>query len=53
MNKIDKGLQGDTTYQQEGHDGPVSLHWLISKFPSYQTLKNLEIVLKHKIPKKD
>ena len=29
MNKIDKGLQGDATYQQEGHDSPVSLHWLI------------------------
>ena len=25
MNKIDKGLQGDATYQQEDHDGPISL----------------------------
>ena len=25
MNTIDKGLQGDATYQQEGHDGPGSL----------------------------
>ena len=39
--------------KQEGHDGPVSLHWLICKFPSYQTLKYLGIGLKHKTPKKD
>ena len=25
MNKIDKGLQGDATYQQKDHDGPISL----------------------------
>ena len=25
MNKIDKGLQGDATYKQEDHDGPISL----------------------------
>ena len=31
--------------EKEGHDGPVSLHWLISKFPSYQTLKYLGIGL--------
>ena len=23
---------------QEGHDGPVSLHWLIHKIPSYRTI---------------
>ena len=23
--------------RQEGHDGPVSLHWLIHEIPSYQT----------------
>ena len=27
--------------EQEGHHGPVSLHWLICKIPSYQTLKYL------------
>ena len=32
---------------QEGHDGPVSLHWLIHKIPSYQTLQ----YLKHKTSK--
>ena len=25
MNKIEKGLQGDATYQQKDHDGPISL----------------------------
>ena len=25
--------------KQEGHDGSVSLHWLICKIPSYQTFK--------------
>ena len=39
--------------KQEGHDGPVSLHWLICKFPSYQTLHYFGITLKHQIPKKD
>ena len=37
--------------EQEGHDGPVSLHWLIRKIPSYQTLQYLGIALKHKTPK--
>ena len=37
----------------EGHDGPVSLHWLIREIPSYQTLQYLGIGLKHKIPNKD
>ena len=48
MNKIHKGLQGDATYQQEGHDGPVSLHWLIREIPAYQALQYLGIVLKHR-----
>ena len=39
--------------KQEGHDGPVSLHWLICKIPSYQTLQYLGIGLKQKTPKKD
>ena len=37
----------------EGHDGPVSLHWLIREIPSYQTLHYLGIGLKHKTPNKD
>ena len=39
--------------KQEGQDGPVSLHWLISEIPSYQTLQYLGISLKHKTPNKD
>ena len=39
--------------KQEDYDGPVSLHWLIRKIPSYQTLQYLELGLKHKTPKKD
>ena len=39
--------------KQEGHDGPVSLHWLIREIPSYQTLQYLEIALKHNTPYKD
>ena len=38
---------------QEGHDGPVSLHWLICEIHSYQTLHYLGIGLKHKTPYKD
>ena len=34
--------------KQEGHDGPVSLHWLIRDIHSYQTLHYLGIGLKHK-----
>ena len=37
--------------QQEGHDDPVLLHWLIRKIPSYQTLQYSGIALKHKTPK--
>ena len=33
---------------QEGHDGPVSLHWLIHEIPSYQALQYLGIGLKHR-----
>ena len=39
--------------EQEGHDGPVSLHWLICEIHSYQTLHYLGIGLKHKTPYKD
>ena len=36
--------------EQEGHDGPVSLLWLIRKIPSYQTFQYLGISLKHNTP---
>ena len=39
--------------KQEGHDGPVSLQWLICEIPSYQTLQFLGTGLKHKTPNKD
>ena len=39
--------------KQEGHDGPVSLHWQIHEIPSYQTLQYLGIGLKRKTPNKD
>ena len=39
--------------KQEGHDGPVLLHWLIREIHSYQTLHYLGIGLKHKTPYKD
>ena len=39
--------------EQEGHDGPVSLHWLIREIHSYQTLHYLGIGLRHKTPYKD
>ena len=38
---------------QEGHDGPVLLHWLICKIFSYQALQYFGIGLKYKTPKKD
>ena len=44
-----KGL----SHKQEGHDGPVSLHWLIREIHSYQTLHYLGIGLKPKAPYKD
>ena len=34
--------------KQEGHDGPVSLHWLIREIPSYQALQYLRIGLTHR-----
>ena len=37
----------------EGHDGPVSLHWLLRGISSCQTLQYLGIRLKYKIPNKD
>ena len=43
----------ENTVEQEGHDGPVSLHWLIGEIYSYQTLHFLGIGLKHKTPYKD
>ena len=39
--------------QQGGHDGPVSLQWLIREIHSYQTLHYLGTGLKHKTPYKD
>ena len=39
--------------KQEGHDGPVSLHWLIREIHSYQTLHYLGIGLNHKTPYRD
>ena len=46
-------LRGRENIRQEGHDGPVSLHWLIREIHSYQTLHYLGIGLKHKTPYKD
>ena len=43
----------ENNMEQEGHDGPVSLHWLIREIHSYQTLHYLGIGLKHKTPYKD
>ena len=41
-----KGITSiNKSYKQEGHDGPVLLHWLICKILSYQTLKQLGIDL--------
>ena len=40
------------TKNQEGNDGPESLHWLIRKIPSYQTLQYLGIGPKNRTPKK-
>ena len=45
--------KGEANQKQEGHDGPVSLHWLIREIHSYQTLHYLGIGLKHKTPYKD
>ena len=47
------GVGGGGVVKQEGHDGPVSLHWLIREIHSYQTLHYLGIGLKHKTPYKD
>ena len=33
---------------QEGHDGPVLLHWLIRETPSYQALQYLGTGSKHR-----
>ena len=43
----------DEVKKQEGHDGRVSLHWLIRKIPLYQTSQYLGIGLKCKTPNKD
>ena len=45
--------QNASENKQEGHDGPVSLHWLIREIHSYQTLHYLGIGLKHTTPYKD
>ena len=45
-----KEFQKYSIKQQEGHDGPVSLHWLIHEIPSNQTLQYLGIDLKHNTP---
>ena len=47
------GLKTPWEKEQEGHDGPVSLHWLIIEIHSYQTLHYLGIGSKHKTPYKD
>ena len=39
-----------TKQPHEGYDGPVSIHWLIRKIPSYQTLQYLGTGLKHYTP---
>ena len=39
--------------KQKGHDGPISLNWLIREIHSYQTLHYLGIGWKHKTPYKD
>ena len=31
-------------HKQEGHDGPVSRHWLMRKIPSSQHYNTLELV---------
>ena len=54
--RSDLGLcsaQVSISQKQEGHDGPVSLHWLICEIRLYQTLHYLGIGLKHKTPYKD
>ena len=47
-----KRLNYRLVHEQEGHNGPVSLHWLLREIPSYQTLQYLGIGLKHKTPNK-
>ena len=53
MNNLGRGPLEDATYEQEGHDGPVLLHWPIREIPSSQTLKYMGIGLKHKTPNRD
>ena len=56
LNKAMLGLNNpemEGSRKQEGHDGPVSLHWLIREIHSYLTLHYLGIGLKHKTPYKD
>ena len=48
-----KWMEMGVSKEQEGHDGPVSLHWLIREIHTYQTLHYLGIGLKHKTPYKD
>ena len=46
MNNLGRGPLGDASYQQEGHDGPVSLHWLIlgNLFKTYDPEEGLKLV---------
>ena len=46
--KVKIKYQDHIFLKQEGHDGPVSLHWLICEIPSYQALQYLRIGLKHR-----
>ena len=45
---IEKSLGNCSIGEQEGHDGPVTLHWLIREIPSYKALQYLGIGLKHR-----
>ena len=45
---IEKVDGSECEKKQKGHDGPVSLHWLIHEIPSYQALQYLGIGLKHR-----
>ena len=51
--KIEHFFMKESIQKQEGHDGRVSLYWLIREIHSYQALHYLGIGLKHKTPYKD
>ena len=49
MDFTEKARAAQSIYiKQDGHVGPVSLHWLIREIPLYQALQYLEIGLKHR-----